>query len=57
MSHDRFRDRLLELAYGELPPRQAREVEAHAESCAECGVELGRIRATRRVTSPTVSSA
>ncbi len=49
MSHDRFRDRLLELAYGELSPREAREVEAHTESCAECGAELGRIRATRRV--------
>ncbi|HSD22474.1 MAG TPA: zf-HC2 domain-containing protein [Anaeromyxobacter sp.] len=49
MSHDRFGDRLLELAYGELSPREAREVEAHAESCAECGAELGRIRATRRV--------
>jgi Putative zinc-finger len=49
MSHDRFQDRLLDLAYGELSPREAREVEAHAASCAECGAELGRIRATRRV--------
>jgi hypothetical protein len=49
MSHDRFHDRLLELAYGELSPREARELEAHAESCADCGAELGRIRATRRI--------
>ena len=51
MSHDRFQDRLLELAYGELPPKEAREAEAHAASCAECGAELARIRATRQAMS------
>lgn len=51
MSHDRFHDRLLELAYGELSPKEAREAEAHAEGCAECGAELARIRATRQAMS------
>jgi hypothetical protein len=48
MSHDAFHDRLLDLAYGELSPREAREVEAHSASCPECGAELARIRATRQ---------
>lgn len=49
MSHERFSERILDLAYGELSPREAGEVEAHAASCAECGAELARIRATRRL--------
>ena len=49
MSHERFSERILDLAYGELSPREAGKVEAHAASCAECGAELARIRATRRL--------
>ncbi|WP_242345853.1 zf-HC2 domain-containing protein, partial [Anaeromyxobacter terrae] len=49
MSHERFADRLLEHAYGELSPREAREMEAHAAACAECRTELARVRATRRI--------
>lgn len=49
MTRDAFADRLLDLAYGELPPREAREVEAHAAACAACAGELARIRGTRRV--------
>ncbi|WP_242355758.1 zf-HC2 domain-containing protein, partial [Anaeromyxobacter sp. SG64] len=48
MSHERFAELLLEHAYGELSPREAREVEAHAAACAECAAELARIRATRQ---------
>lgn len=49
MSHDAFREKLLDLAYGELPPRDARRLEAHAEGCAECRAELARIQETRRL--------
>jgi hypothetical protein len=49
MSHERFSERILDLAYGELSPREAGKVEAHAASCAECGAELARIRGTRRL--------
>ena len=33
MTHEELRDRLLDLAYGELAPRAAREVEEHAATC------------------------
>jgi hypothetical protein len=49
MTRDAFADRLLDLAYGELSPREAREVEAHAASCEACRAELGRLRETRRL--------
>jgi hypothetical protein len=51
MTRDAFGDRLLDLAYGELSGREAREVEAHAASCEACRVELARIRETRRLMS------
>jgi hypothetical protein len=51
MSHDTFQESLLDLAYGELSPRQARKVEAHASQCASCRSELERIRETRRLAS------
>jgi hypothetical protein len=51
MTHDELRDRLLDLAYGELSPRDAREVEAHAASCEACRAELARIRGTRQAMS------
>ncbi|HEY6098844.1 MAG TPA: zf-HC2 domain-containing protein, partial [Anaeromyxobacter sp.] len=49
MTRDAYTDRLLDLAYGELPKREAREVEEHAATCEACRAELGRIRGTRRV--------
>lgn len=49
MTRDAFADRLLDLAYGELPAREARAVEAHAASCDGCRAELARIRETRRL--------
>jgi hypothetical protein len=51
MSHEEIRDRLLDLAYGELSAREARRVEEHAASCEACGAELARIRGTRRLMS------
>jgi hypothetical protein len=51
MTHEELRDRLLDLAYGELAPRDARAVEQHAATCEACGVELARIRGTRRMMS------
>jgi hypothetical protein len=47
MTHEAASGRLLELAYGELSPREAREVEAHATGCDACREELARIRETR----------
>ncbi|HEX9242856.1 MAG TPA: zf-HC2 domain-containing protein [Anaeromyxobacter sp.] len=49
MTHDELRERLLELAFGELTPREAREVEEHAGSCEACRAELARLRGTRQV--------
>src|SRR5512138_503495 len=46
---DAYTERLLDLAYGELSTREARQVEAHAASCEACRAELARIRGTRRV--------
>lgn len=51
MTHDELRDRLLDLACGELSPRDAREVEEHAAGCAACGAELAAMRGTRQVMS------
>jgi len=51
MTHEELRDRLLDLAYGELAPREARAVEEHAAMCEACGAELARIRGTRRMMS------
>ncbi len=50
-SHDTYRDRLLDLAYGELGPREAREVRAHVETCEECRAELARMTSTRSAMS------
>ncbi len=49
MTHEALREKLLDLAYGELSPREAREVEGHAAACAECAAELARMRGTRAV--------
>ena len=47
MTHDALRDLVVDLAIGALAPRQAAEVEAHAEGCAECRAALAGLRATR----------
>ncbi|BDG03790.1 anti-sigma factor family protein [Anaeromyxobacter oryzae] len=47
MKHETAREKLLDLAYGELPAREARDVEAHAGECTECRDALRRIRETR----------
>ncbi len=51
MTHEELRDRLLNLAYGELSPRDARAVEEHATGCEDCRTELARIRGTRQLMS------
>ncbi|MBX7099152.1 MAG: hypothetical protein K1X89_15685, partial [Myxococcaceae bacterium] len=40
-------DRLLELAYGELPAHEASAVEAHVRGCARCAASLEQIRKVR----------
>ena len=45
------RDLVLDLAYGELPEREARRLRAHLETCADCRAELERIEGTRRLMS------
>jgi hypothetical protein len=47
MTHLDAREKLLDLAYGELSRREAAEVEAHLAGCAECRAERDRIAATR----------
>ncbi len=51
MTHDELREKLLDLACGELSPREARKVEEHAASCEGCRAELARMRETRRLMS------
>ncbi len=41
-------DRLVELAYGELPAEERERLEAHARGCADCGGKLEDLRATLR---------
>src|SRR5438034_627401 len=40
-------DVLLDFLYGELPERQARDVEQHLASCARCADEVSRARGVR----------
>ncbi len=51
MTHEAVRDKLLDLAYGELSRREARPVEEHAAACDACRAELERIRETRKLVS------
>ena len=44
MTHEELRDRLLDLAFGELSPRDARKVEEHVGACEACRAELARHR-------------
>lgn len=42
-----YEDKLLELAYGELPQHEANAVESHVRTCTRCTEALGQIRAVR----------
>lgn len=44
-------DRLLDFAYGELPPSEARLVEQHVEGCSRCTEALDGIRGVRTTMS------
>ena len=43
---------LLDLAYGELPPARAAEVEAHVQGCAACQAEKQQLEDARRMAAP-----
>ena len=49
MTHERAKSLLLDLAYAELSPDEAREVERNAAECASCAAELEGLLATRRL--------
>ncbi|MBI5069949.1 MAG: zf-HC2 domain-containing protein [Deltaproteobacteria bacterium] len=49
MTHENARELLLDLAYGELSPAEARAVEAHLAGCEDCRAERDRIAATRQL--------
>lgn len=51
MTHETAREKLLDLAYGELTGREARRVEAHLHECEACRAELAAIRETRGLMS------
>src|SRR5882757_7325091 len=42
-----YEDKLLELAYGELPAHEASAVESHVRTCARCTEALSEIQAVR----------
>src|SRR5688572_33387243 len=42
-----YEDKLLELAYGELPAPEASAVESHVRTCARCTEALAEIRTVR----------
>ena len=47
MTHDEARERLIDLAYGELDPAGRAAVEEHVTGCAGCSAELAAISRTR----------
>jgi hypothetical protein len=49
-------DLLLDLAYGELSPARAAEVEEHARGCAECGPQLEGLRRARKLAAPLAAT-
>jgi hypothetical protein len=51
MTHEIAREKLVDLAYGELSRREARAVEAHAERCDACRAALAQMTDTRRLMS------
>jgi len=52
MTGDHVQDLLLDLAYGELPPERAAEVEAHLSRCEVCRAERDDIVRTRALVAP-----
>lgn len=61
MACDEFRDRMLDVLYGEGDAAGAREFEAHQQDCADCRDELRALRGLRRDlrewTAPPLRSA
>jgi len=47
MTHETCRERLVDLAYGELSRREAAEVELHLSGCEACRAERDRLASTR----------
>ena len=47
MTHEDARERLLDLAYGELEPIERMQVEQHVSGCAGCAAELADLARTR----------
>ena len=47
MTHEEARERLLDLAYGELEPAERLQVEQHVSGCAGCAAELEGMTGTR----------
>ena len=52
MTGEHVQDQLLDLAYGELPPDRAAEVEAHLATCDACRAERDDIERTRALVAP-----
>jgi putative zinc finger protein len=52
MTHAECQDLLLDLAYGELAPAHASELEAHLAGCEECRKEQAALEQVRRATAP-----
>ena len=52
MTHAESQDLLLDLAYGELAPPRAVELELHLAGCAECQKEKAAIDEARRLAAP-----
>ena len=51
MTHEVARERLLDLAYGELEPSERKQVELHVSVCAGCAAELAGLARTRAAAS------
>ena len=52
MTHLEAKELLLDLAFGELLPARALQVEQHVAGCAECQGERAQLASTRRMASP-----
>src|SRR4051794_38970049 len=52
MTHAETQDLLIDLAFGELDPARAAEVESHLAGCAECARERAALDDARRVSAP-----
>src|SRR5438105_4142466 len=52
MTHAESQDLLLDLAYGELDPARAQELQSHLTGCDECKAQKAALDEARRVTAP-----